>query len=61
MKVLGICPPYVKKYFPQGKCFFLYGSSYSDSLVSMNADLGEIKGHSLKTTPIQNLFFLWKF
>ena len=43
------------------KCFFLQGSYYSDSLVLGNANIGEIKGRSLTTTPFQKLFLLWKF
>ena len=41
--------------------FFFQGSNYSDSLVYGNVALGEIKGHSSTTTPINKFFLLWKF
>ena len=35
------------------KCFSLYSSNYSDSVVFGNAVFGEIKNHSLRTTLFQ--------
>ena len=35
------------------KCFSLYGSHNSDSAVFGNVAVGEIKDHSLTTTPFQ--------
>ena len=43
------------------KCFSLYGSNNSDSVVFENAAFGEIKDHSLIMTPFQKNPFLWKF
>ena len=39
------------------KCFLLYGSNNTYSVAFGNATFGEIKDHSLKTTPIQNKSF----
>ena len=39
------------------KCFFLYGSNNSDSVVFGNASCAEIKYHSSITTPFQKKFF----
>ena len=35
------------------KCFFLYGSNNSDSVVFGNDGFGEMKDHSLRTAPFQ--------
>ena len=34
-------------------CVFLYGSNNSDSVIFGNAAFGDIKDHSLRTTPFQ--------
>ena len=38
------------------KCFSLYGSNNSDSVVLGYADIAEIKDHSFRTTPFQKNF-----
>ena len=47
--------PYVRIYFLAApvKCFLIPGSNNSDSIVFGNATFGEIKDHSLRTTPFQ--------
>ena len=37
-------------------CVFVYGSNNSHSVIFGNATFGEIKDHSLKTTPFQKKF-----
>ena len=43
------------------KWIFLYGLNNSDSVVFGNAAFGEIKDHSVRTTPFQKRFLLEKF
>ena len=43
------------------KCCFLYSSNNSDFVVLENAGFGEIKDDSLRMTPFQGFFLLWKF
>ena len=52
-----------KKVFSEAsvKCFSLHGSNNSDSVAFQNADFGEIKDHSFRTTPFRKTFLLWKF
>ena len=42
------------------KCFCLYGSNNLDSVVFGNVAFGEIKDHSLRTTPFQKKTLLWE-
>ena len=42
------------------KCVFLYGSNNSDSAILLNATIGDIKDHSLRTTPFPKKHLLWK-
>ena len=55
-------PALCKKVFlkAQVKCFSLYGSHNSDSAVFGNVAVGEIKDHTLTTTPFQKKL-LWMF
>ena len=61
MEVLGLCLR--KKVFSGApvKWIFLYGLNNSDSVVFGNAAFGEIKDHSVRTTPFQKRFLLEKF
>ena len=43
------------------KCFLLWGSKNSDSVVLENAGFGKIKDRTLRTTPFPELFLQWKF
>ena len=38
------------------KFFFLYCSNNSDSVISVNSGIPELKDHSLRTTPFQEYF-----
>ena len=44
VKVLGICLPYVKRYFQEHQLsvFFFYGSNNTGSVIFRNATFGEI-------------------
>ena len=56
MEVLGMCLPYIKRYFPEHQwSAFVYGWNDSDSSVFGNAGFGEVKDHSLRTTPLKKM------
>ena len=54
MGLLGMCQAALVK------CFFLQGSNYSDPLFFCELRIKKIKGQSLTTATIQNIFLLWK-
>ena len=58
-----VCVYLLKKVFSGApvKCFSVYGLNNLDAVVFGNAAFGEIKDHSLRTTPFQKKPFLWKF
>ena len=57
MEVLGMCFTLCKKVFSVAPVNFFQGLNKSDSVVFGNADFGEIKDHSLTTTPFQKVSF----
>ena len=53
MKVLGMCVPFIRRYFQEHQFLVLLKHRNIDSVIFRNAGFEEINNHSLRTTPFQ--------
>ena len=53
MKVLGMCVPFIRRYFQEHQFLVLLKHRNIDSVIFRYAGFEEINNHSLRTTPFQ--------